>query len=335
MKSEKKILLINFGGIGDEILFLPVISALKKKYPASKIALCFEGRSKAFLSLTNLVDNYFFVDIKTKNKYIEMLKLYFKALLGKFDIVLSSGSNPLISLLLFFTGIKIRIGFNTSKIAEKLLTHPVKLNKNQYASLMYYDLAKSILDIPFELPKIDLENVEKEQNSIIIHPGVSKISVKRNIIKTINPEMWSQIIIRLLKKGKKVYLAGGPDDIECIEKIRNYLKQEKLENFFDLFGETKNIYDLAVLIKKSEILVCSDSAPMHIGICTNTKTFAIFGPTNEKLLLPPHNNNFNAITNNVECRPCLWNNRQTTCSELKCLDFKIDDIIEQILVSFR
>ena len=76
MKNFKNILLINFGGIGDEILFMPVLQVLKKQYPNCKITLCLEGRSKAFVNLCKYVDDYFCVDIKTKNKYLEMLKLY-------------------------------------------------------------------------------------------------------------------------------------------------------------------------------------------------------------------------------------------------------------------
>lgn len=330
MAVFKNILLINFGGIGDEILFSPVINSLKKTYPESKITLCLEKRSSAFLNLTKNVDSSFFVNIKTKNKYIEMLKLYFHALFGKYDLVISSGSNPLISLLLFFTGIKTRVGYSTNKLSKKLLTHPVELNKNQYAALMYYDLVRSVLDVPFELPYINIENIQKEKNSVLVHPGVSKISIQKNIIKTINAENWSKIILGLLQKGKKVYLSGGSDDIECIEKIREYLKNKDLTNFVDLYGQTKNIYDLAVLIKKSEVLVCSDSAPMHIGVAVNTKTFAFFGPTDENLLIP-NSINFIALTNNANCRPCLWKKRNTTCNELNCLNFDIEKIVEKIL----
>ena len=43
----------------------------------------------------------------------------------------------------------------------------------------------------------------------------------------------------------------------------------------------------------------------HIGVATNTNTIAIFGPTDEKKLLPD-NPNFIAITNNCVCSPCLW-----------------------------
>lgn len=329
MNNYKKILLINFGGIGDEILFLPVIQAVRNCYPESKITLCLESRSSAFLKLTNLVDNFFFADIKTKNKYFEMLKLYFKALFGGYNLVISSGSSPLISLMVFFTGIRERVGFSTSSLSKKLLTHPVKLNTNQYAANMYFDLAKPITQSDFALPKIDVDINEIIPNSVIIHPGVSKISVAKNIIKIFDASVWAELIKKLLEKGKKVYLAGGPDDEQCIEKIRENLKDTDLSNFTDMYGKTKNIYDLAKLIKSSEVLICSDSAPMHIGVATDTKTIAIFGPTNEKKLLP-ESDKFIAIKNNAECRPCLWDKRQTTCQELKCLEIDIDNILSYV-----
>ncbi len=329
MTVYKNILLINFGGIGDEILFLPVIQCLRKEYPDSVITLCLEERSSAFIKLTDLIDNYLFINLKTKNKYIELLKLYFKALTGKYNLVISSGANPLISVLLFFTGIKTRIGYSTSPIAKKLLTYHIKLNKNQYAANMYFDLARPVINSEFELPRIKMDDLPKIPNSILIHPGVSKISISKNIIKTISAKKWAELIKMLLKKSKNVYLAGGSDDVECINIIRNELKNEDLTNFTDLFGKTKNIYDLAKLIKKSEVLICSDSAPMHIGVAVKTKTIAIFGPTDEKKLLPK-SDKYIAITNNSTCRPCLWEKRQTTCENIDCLNIDLTKILNLI-----
>ena len=329
MNSYNNILLINFGGIGDEILFMPVIQNLRKNYPNSKITLCLEGRSSAFVKLTNLLDSYFCIDIKTKNKYIEMLKLYFKALFGKYDLVISAGGNALIAPLLFFTGIKTRVGYNTSSIAKKFLTHAIELNKNQYASMMYFDLVKSITNGEFELPQIQIDELEKNSNSVLVHPGVSQISIQKNIIKSFNSKQWADVIKLLLKNGKKVYLAGGPDDAECIQNIRAELKDEDLTNFVDMFGKTKNIFDLVELIKKSEVLICSDSAPMHIGVATNTKTIAIFGPTDDTTLLPK-SDNFIPLKNNTNCRPCLWAKRQTTCDKLDCLKIDISQINQLI-----
>lgn len=329
MNNYKNILLINFGGIGDEILFMPVIQNLKKTYPEAKITLCLEGRSSAFVKLTSKLDSHFCIDIKTKNKYIEMLKLYFKALFGGYDLVISAGANPLIALLLFFTGIKTRVGYNTSSIAKKVLTHAVELNKNQYASNMYFDLVKPVTNGEFELPHIEIGDLKKIENSILIHPGVSKISLEKNIIKTISAKKWAEMIKLLLNNGKNVYLAGGPDDTNCIEEIRNELKNENLSNFTDMFGKTKNIFDLVELTKKSEVLICSDSAPMHIGIATDTKTIAIFGPTDDETLIPKSDKVI-ALKNEAPCRPCLWEKRQTTCADLKCLDIDVNKILELI-----
>ena len=47
----KRILFINFGGLGDEILFLPTIQSVKKEFPNSQITLALEERSKGITTL--------------------------------------------------------------------------------------------------------------------------------------------------------------------------------------------------------------------------------------------------------------------------------------------
>lgn len=327
MKKPKKILAVNFGGIGDEILFLPALSSLKKEFPDVKITLALEPRSKSVRYLSNLIDDVICVDIKGKHKYFELLKFVLKAISGRFDMVFSSGANQLIPVLLFMTGITYRYGFESGVLSRILLTKAVKLNKNQYASKMYHELVTPVTDYKTEYPEIDAGEIEKEPNSVLIHPGVSKMSVTRNMIKTWKPEKWAELVKKILEKGKKVYLIGGPDDKDCIEKIVEIVGENP--NFENLYGTTKNIMDLAKLTKRAEVLVCSDSAPMHIGVGVGTKTFALFGPTDEKKLIPD-NEKYIAIKNNCDCRPCLWDKRQTTCDELKCLDINLDEILNRI-----
>lgn len=337
MNDFKKILLINFGGIGDEILFLPTINTLKKVFPNSHITLALESRSKSIINLTDLIDQVFEVNINSKNKYLELFKLILFARKNKFNMVISSGSNKFIPILLLLMNIKERYGYNNG-ITSHLLTEKVNLNKNQYASYMYHDLLRPITDIKCELPKIEIKpnvkwslqnQIYKEENSVLIHPGVSKMSIEKNIIKIFKAPIWANIINRLLSSGKKVYLAGGPDDETIIREILSLIDTQN-PLFYNMYGKTKNLEQLAQLIKKSEVVICSDSAPMHISIAVNTKTLAIFGPTDEKKLLPPDNKNFIAVTNNCNCRPCLWDKRMTSCKNLFCLNFDIDDIIKYI-----
>lgn len=326
MKKPKKILIVNFGGIGDEILFLPALSSLKKEFPQAEITLCLEPRSKSVKDLTDLIDNVICVDIKGKHKYIELLKFVAKTFL-KFDMVFSSGANTLIPVLLFMTGTKKRYGFDSGLLSRLLLSKAVKLDKNRYASAMYHELVTPVTENVTLLPEIKVDGVEKESGSVLVHPGVSKMSVQKNMIKTWTPDIWAELIKRVIEKGKKVYLIGGPDDKECIEKIDAILNG--YPNYVNLYGTTKNILDLARLTKKAEVLICSDSAPMHVGVGVGTKTLALFGPTDEKKLIP-EDEKFIAIKNNIHCRPCLWDKRQTTCEELGCLKIDLDDIINYL-----
>lgn len=331
-ENIKKILVINFGGIGDEILFLPTLISLKKEFLNADITLALEPRSKGIKDLTDVIDEVFLIDIKSKNKYLELLKLIYLAKKGHFDLAVTAGGNKFMSIILFLTGIKKRYGYNTGKLSEILLTQAVPLNKNQYASNMYHDLISPITKIKTYLPQIKLDNVEKEPNTVLIHPGVSKLSIKMGMVKTIPAEKWAKVIDMLLNASKKVILSGGPDDKEVIDAIRKTMKNTDNPNFIDDYGKTKNLVDLAKLIASAEKFVCSDSAPLHIAVALQTKTYVIFGPTDYKKLIPESENIIPLLANyTCDLKPCLWEKRQTTCKELSCLEISEEYICQTIL----
>lgn len=328
MEMKKRILAINFGGIGDEIFFLPTLISLRKEFSNVEIILALEPRSKGVKDLTNVIDNLILIDVKGKNKYSELLKLILKARQGNFDIVVSSGGNKLISLLLFLTGIKIRCGYDSGPLSRILLTHAMPLNKNQYACKMYHDLVRNITNNNTELPQINIQTREKITNSVLIHPGVSKLSIEKGCIKTIPPETWAKTIDLLVAEGKKVRLIGGPDDKECIEMI---LKKVRTQNFENLYGTTKNLKELAELISSADKFLCSDSAPLHVAVALKVKTYVIFGPTDDKTLIPDSDNVITIKANDkCELKPCLWARRQTTCEKLECLKITASQIASTV-----
>lgn len=327
--QTKRILFINFGGLGDEILFLPTIQSVKKEFPNSHITLALEERSKGITSLTDVIDEVLFANIKGKNKYLELLKLLFKIWQGKYDLVISSGSNKFISIFLALTFIKEKYGYYTGKVSQLLLTKAVPLNKNQYAVDMYHDLVQNLTNLKAELPELSIQKREVIPNSVLIHPGVSKVSVQKGMIKTIPAEEWARVVDKLADAHKKVFLIGGPDDNECIETITKLVPAEKYEN---LYGTTKNLKELAELISSAEVFLCSDSAPLHIAVALKVKTFVIFGSTDDKKLIP-QNDKVIPIKADCDCplQPCLWERRQTTCESLDCLKLSASQIVDTIL----
>ncbi len=189
--KKTKILAINFGGIGDEILFFPTLKTLKTCYPTSHITLVTEPRSQGAKELTNLVNKVITCDVKGKLKYLNLLKLIFRVWFRRYKVVVSSGSSPFIAILLFLTGIRKRYGYDTGPLSKLLLTKAIPLNKDQYAACMYHDLTKGFCNEKCSLPEIDVkpENFvwadqkigSRDKQIITIHPGVSKLSIAKNM----------------------------------------------------------------------------------------------------------------------------------------------------------
>lgn len=327
----RRILAINFGGLGDEILFLPALISLKKEYPNAKITLAVEPRSKGIKDLTDIIDDVILVDIKNKNKYTELFNLVTKAIFGNFQMVVASGGSPLMAVIEAMTFIPKRYGYDNGILSRLLLTKAVPLNKNQYAVKMYHDLVTPITSHTTELPKLNIEQENKLPNSVLIHPGVSLMSKRKNCIKTIDSKGWAELIDKISLKGKDVILAGGPDDKECIEEITKYCKTTNYKNYY---GLTKNLKDLAKLISAAEIFVCSDSAPLHIAVSMSTKTYVFFGPTDDKKLIP-QSDRVIALKSNDTCplKPCLWDKKQESCNELICLKYNYDEIAQRIVTN--
>lgn len=336
----KKVLAVNFGGIGDEILFLPTLKTISDSFPNAKITLVTEPRSKSIKSLSNLVDGIIECDIKGKDKYLEIIKFLSQVWFKGYDVVVSSGSSNLVSVLLFLTGIPKRYGYFSGNLSKYLLTKAVPLKKDQYAGNMYHDLtAPFASEALIGLPVVDVksENLEwaaekigeRNKKIIAVHPGVSQLSVAKKMYKFWASENWVELIVRLVTSDRyRVMLVGGPDDKAVVEKVRAELSGYDFprENFLDMYGETRDIGQLAALVKLSDLLVCVDSAPMHVAVGVQTPVVAIFGPTDEKKLLPVDEKFIPACDISLECRPCLWEKRQTTCETTDCLDIPVDKV---------
>jgi ADP-heptose:LPS heptosyltransferase len=307
-KAFKKLLAINFGGIGDEILFLPTLQTIREAHPDWHITLLVEPRSKSVSEITDVFDEVVTFDIK-KSPLLSSDLVDLVGILkdGRYDLVLSSGSSPLVSALLFLSGIPERVGYHSGILADVLLTKSVRLNRNQYAANMYHDLVQGLglsskNVIPsLMVPQTNLKAMKqfvskamsktgrKKASTVLIHPGTSLLALKKGIIKTWPADQWADLIERLAaQKDVQVILAGGPDDTDTVSQIQELLNEKKVASqVISAVGQTKSLADLAALIQLCDVLVCVDSAPMHIGVGLTKPLVSLFGPTDHKLLLPP------------------------------------------------
>jgi len=308
-----RVALLNFGGIGDEILFEPTIRAIRGIFPESTITLFLEDRSRVAVDLLPQVDQVQTIAVQSCHRVRVFQQLWQQLRSDRYDVVVSSGSSPFISLLLALSGIPYRFGFNSGKVSQWFLSRPTPLDLYTYAGAMYYTLAQTTgaffqRPVPTSaeayIPHIAVPEAVLQQwqfkirchptlQHLVIHPGVSQVSQQKRLIKRWEARHWATVI-HTLSSVTYCHLVGGPDDAETIDAIMQQLPPN-LSNFCNHYGHTKGLLDLAAIIAHADVMLCLDSAPMHVAVGLGKPLVALFGPQMMPYRLLPNDHRFHYI----------------------------------------
>jgi len=282
------------GGIGDQLLMFPTLDSLKQRYPQGTIDVVVEPRSQGAYKITQSVHKIWNFDFKGTNSLADWGNLIGTIREQEYEAVISLGQRWSVGFLLWLTGIPNRISYAGQ--GDLFLTQAIPLDRNQYAAKMYHDLLNG-LDMDLECPKIkvnilkkDLDWAESAQVSlgikdsgyILIHGGSSALAKQKGIDKIYPAASWAKIIAALQLKlpNLPVVLIQGPEDEDFIKALQARSAQTLLTIAPDDIGK------LAALIGSANLMLCTDSAPMHIGVGVGTNLVALFGPTEPEKLLP-------------------------------------------------
>jgi ADP-heptose:LPS heptosyltransferase len=297
-----RILTLVPGGIGDQILFFPTLETLKREYPKSIIDVIVEPRSKGAYRICPWINEVLLFDYKERNGLADYLNLLGIIRDREYDIAITLGRRWTVGFLLWLNGIYTRVGYQTEK--SWFITNPVPLKTEQYAARMYHDLLQGLgINVPtppvkVALPKEDINWAIKESSRlelgekgyILIHGGSSQLAQKKGIDKIYPVAKWQKVIDDLREKQPElpIVLIQGPEDSEWVKQLlenRPYLK----------VTSPPDIGKLAAIIAGANLMLCTDSGPMHISVAVGTFTIALFGPTQVSKLLPPDQDRYRGI----------------------------------------
>jgi ADP-heptose:LPS heptosyltransferase len=143
--------------------------------------------------------------------------------------------------------------------------------------------------ISINVPKADLQWAETEQQRlgvsesgyILIHGGSSTLAQTKGIDKIYPTTHWQQIISELQQKQPNlpVVVVKGPEDDAWVGQLQEYFPDVRVVMPGD-------VGKLAATIAAANLMLCTDSAPMHLAVAVGTYTIALFGPTQPDKLLP-------------------------------------------------
>lgn len=279
-----KILLLQLKRIGDLIVTIPAIRALRKEFPDAHITLVISKECQALIPVMPDIQQ-----ILITGRNISDLGTFCVIAQSKFDCCIDFTQNDRSAFLTLLSGATKRVAsdpIRRSKIRARIYNEfvphrmrdmqTVDYNLTLLAPLGILNAARSLrLELPgAALEKADALRREAKIDSsfVIFHPGSARPD------KFWEADRWAELIDHAQSKSQiHCVISGGISKLEQ-EHIRA-IKSKLRRPVVDLSGKT-DLLTLAALIARARLLVTVDSAPMHLAAATGTPQVILFGPTN-------------------------------------------------------
>jgi heptosyltransferase II len=297
----QKILIIQTAFIGDVILSTALIEKLVRFYPQAEIDFLLRKGNEGVLQNHPHIKNLIIWD-KKGGKYKNLLNLLVLARKRRYDLTINLQRFATTGLFTSLSGAKTTIGFDKNPFSflfDKKVKHQIGEKHEVERNL---ELIKDITDGQFIKPKIypsesDFEKVSpfKTQKYICIAPGSVWFT------KQFPGEKWVEFV-NLIPGDFKIYLIGGPGDIEISRQIMENVSTKSIES---LVGKL-SLLQSAALMKDAEMNYVNDSGPMHLASAMNAKTTAIYCSTVPEFGFGPLSDESKIIQTDMElaCKPC-------------------------------
>jgi ADP-heptose:LPS heptosyltransferase len=110
------------------------------------------------------------------------------------------------------------------------------------------------------------------------------------------------------ERAGTIVLTGAPGDRDMVEAVENQLAARLLNRpggpaVINAAGST-DLVDLAALLASIDILITSDTGPMHLAAAVGTPVVALFGPSDPVRYGPRAPAERVLFAADVRCRPC-------------------------------
>ncbi|HEY9627539.1 MAG TPA: glycosyltransferase family 9 protein [Coleofasciculaceae cyanobacterium] len=278
------------GGIGDQVLFFPTLDDLRKTYPDAEIDVVVEPKAKAAYRVCKSVDDVLLFDYSDRNSPADWANLLGVMRDRYYTVAIYSGQGWGVELLMWLTGIPTRVGFSSSA-GKRFLTDVVADKAEQYPAHRYHDLLQGINvataapDLTIGIPKGDLDWAEGEQKRLGIK-GSGYVLLHDGAHEAYPIDRWKTIVqsFRQQQPNLPIVIAASSQNPALTTALTADYPELKVTAPGD-FGK------LAAMIAGANLMLCTESAPMHLAVALQVYTLALLNSAS----LMPQTDKFAAI----------------------------------------
>jgi ADP-heptose:LPS heptosyltransferase len=289
IENVKKIAVLRSGALGDFIVTLPALKAIRNSYPSAEIVLLGKPWHKKFLVKGRTpVDRVVVVPVKkgirqehneTENE--EAIELFFQLMQEEhFDIAINFqgngvSANPFIKKL----NARFTVGL-TSENAERL-NRDINFYYYQNEMMRFIEVAKLIGADTIDLePEVRVLKTDEEEITTVMNLLKEKAFVVLQPCAVDMRRMWPmenyQPLADVLKqKSFEVVFTGSSEDRHVVEDIIASMKYTAINTCGEI-----SLGGLTALLSKAALVIGADTGPLHLARAVNTPTVGIYWAPN-------------------------------------------------------
>ena len=311
----KKIAILRANGLGDFIVTLPAIKAIRDAYPAAELVMLAKPWHKNFLEKGRTpVDRVEVVpvlkhireDIGEEENQDELNVFFQKMKNEQFDIAVhfqgkGSAANQ------FLNKLNARLTAGHSCNEAEMIDRSIPYYYYQNEIIRFLEVAKLIGATAFDLePEIILLEKDKQESlQFMTEQNLKKPFIIFHASAMDQRRVWPAEKFAALgnilsKKGFTIVFSGIREEMDVINKVRLQMKYPSVDSVSKL-----SLGGLASLMQDSELVISNDTGPLHLAQAVKAKTVGIYWAPNIINWAPVVRDNHRPVISwNLPCSLC-------------------------------
>ena len=330
--AQPRILIWKLSALGDVILSVPTLRAIRRQFPKAQITLAVGRSAYELVARCPYVDDVMIFDPKRKDRGVRRQLSFLRRLrAGRFDCSLDLQNSRRTHLFAWLAGIPVRAGYRRK--FGWLLNRGVRLPRVVLTPIAHQHYLLREAGFTPDGDELELWPSARDENAVAhllgasderplvgVHPGGSG----RWKTKRWDVARWARVCNELAKRHVRVVMVGGSEEQALGEQLSALTNPPPL----NAIGRT-SLLELACLIKRCAVFLAHDSSTLHLAAAVGTPTVALFGPTDPQRHLPP-NFRGTVIKKDVFCSPCYSPHCRTITHQ--CMKrITVDEVMQQIV----
>lgn len=273
----RNILVIDFGQLGDVVLSLPALKAIRERFPSAHIAVLAGMATGDVVALSGLADeivNIDRVELRDGPKLLsisKILRLVGKIRRRRIDLVIDLHSLPETNILAFLSRARHRLLANRDSRSLDRLSNfrpkPPVEDKTKHLSVRYLDVLKPLringadADFRFQPSPVDLEYVEQRFFSGVTHQTVGLFPGAGHPSRCWSLEGFASLSERLVADRLRPAVFLGPEEQNLKARIAEIMPDSV--TIIDGLSVSQFIAAAGCVAA----FVTNDTGPMHLAAC--------------------------------------------------------------------